>query len=60
MKDFLLIDFCVAPLLCMLRLALQIVIPLILSGIDETNDLTVTEQGFVFDLRLIKNKRYSN
>lgn len=52
LKDFPDIDFCVALLLCMLRSALQVVIPLIFSRIDETNDLTVAEQSFVFDLRL--------
>ncbi len=52
LKDFPDIDFCVTLLLCMLRSALQVVIPLILSGIDETNGCTVTEQGLVFDLSL--------
>lgn len=33
------IDFCVTLLLCMLRSALQVVIPLILSGFAVTNDL---------------------
>lgn len=44
------IDFCVTRLLHMLILPPQVVISLILPGIDETNDQTVTEQSFVFDL----------
>lgn len=41
LKDFPDIDFCVTLVLCLLRSALQVVMPFILSGIDETNDLTV-------------------
>lgn len=52
MHDFPDIDFCVTLLLRILRLAPQVVIPLISHRIDETSDLTVTEQSFVFDLRL--------
>ena len=52
LKIFQILIFGASPLLCMLRLAPRAVIPLILSGIDETNDLTVTEQLLRFDLRV--------